>query len=864
MRLLVLDGNSIINRAYYGIKLLSTKNGQYTNGLFGFLNILQKLRDEISPDGIAAAFDLRAPTFRHAEYPEYKAGRKAMPEELAEQMPLIKQILPLMGIRIVECEGYEADDILGTLAAAATEQGHTCFIATGDRDSLQLVDENVTVYLAATKMGQPQTTIYTPAAVQEKYGMTPPQLIDLKALMGDSSDNIPGVPGVGEKTALELIHSFGTLDAIYDDIDTLDVRDSLRTKLINGRDSAYISRRLGLICREVPIERDVESYGLSPVQREELTALLARLELFKIMEKMNLTASPAVSGSEQLTFAMLSDSSAAEPDSAMEPVESAPALLAGIKACGVLDVTAEYIGGEIASLCAFLDGKAVKTSREEEAFGSLVEMICNASIQKRTTDSKPLFAAMIKMGRMPQNVAMDTVLAGYLLNPLSSDYSLRRLAQEYAVPLAAPDIFLLSAVADKLAAELEQQGQIALLHDIEIPLAAVLADMEHEGFAVDAEGIAAFGAVLEQKIETLRTAVCDAVGYEFNLNSPKQLAEALFEKLGLPSGKKTKTGYSTNADVLEKLRDTHPAVSMLLDYRTLSKLKSTYCDGLGKVIAADGRIHSSFNQTETRTGRISSTEPNLQNIPVRQELGRELRRFFKAQEGYVLCDADYSQIELRVLAHMANDKVMIDAFNSGTDIHQVTASQVFGVPPELVTPIMRSRAKAVNFGIVYGIGAHSLSEDIGVTHGEAKQYIGQYLTHYGGVSAFMDSMVEQAKEAGYSRTMFGRRRPLPELKSSNGNIRHFGERVARNMPIQGTAADIIKIAMVRVWKRLRDEGLKARLILQVHDELIVEAPADETVRASLILHEEMEAAAELSVKLEAEVHIGATWYDAKM
>ena len=863
MRLLVLDGNSIINRAYYGIKLLSTKDGQYTNGLFGFLNILQKLRDETSPDGIAAAFDLRAPTFRHVEYPEYKAGRKAMPEELAEQMPLIKQILSLMGIRVVECEGYEADDILGTLAAAATEQGHSCVIATGDRDSLQLVDENVTVYLAATKMGQPQTTIYTPAAVQEKYGMTPPQLIDLKALMGDSGDNIPGVPGVGEKTALELMHKFGALDAIYDDIDTLDIRDSLRTKLINGRDSAYISRRLGLICREVPIDRDVESYRLSPVQREELTTLLARLELFKIIEKLNLSAPAVPPNSEQLTFAMLSDSPAAQ-SSAMEPPESAPALIAGIKAGGVLDVTAEYTDGEIALFCVVSDGKAVKINRNDEAFDSLVEMICDVSIQKRTTDSKRLHAAMLKMGRVPQNIVMDTALAGYLLNPLSSDYSLRRLAQEYAVPLVSPDIFILSGVADKLAAELEQQGQLELLHDVEIPLAAVLADMEHEGFAVDAEGIAAFGAVLGQKIETLRTAVCDAVGYEFNLNSPKQLAEALFEKLGLPSGKKTKTGYSTNADVLEKLRDIHPAVSMLLDYRTLSKLKSTYCDGLGKVIAADGRIHSSFNQTETRTGRISSTEPNLQNIPVRQELGRELRRFFKAREGYMLCDADYSQIELRVLAHMANDKVMIDAFNSGTDIHNVTASQVFGVPTELVTPTMRSQAKAVNFGIVYGIGAHSLSEDIGVSHGEAKQYIGQYLTHYSGVSAFMDLMVEQAKEAGYSRTMYGRRRPLPELKSSNGNIRSFGERVARNMPIQGTAADIIKIAMIRVWKRLRDEGLKARLILQVHDELIVEAPADESVQASLILHEEMEAAAEMSVRLEAEVHTGTTWYDAKI
>ncbi len=864
MRLLLLDGNSIANRAFYGIKLLSTKDGRYTNALFGFLNILQKLRDDVAPDGIAAAFDLHAPTFRHQKYAEYKAGRKGMPEELREQMPVLKELLGLMGIHVVEKEGYEADDLLGTLADAAQEQGAPCFIATGDRDALQLVGENVTVLLAATKMGRPETTVYDVPAIREKYGLEPAQLIDLKALMGDASDHIPGVPGVGEKTALDLMHRFGSLDAIYADLDTLDIRDSLRAKLRAGEESARLSRWLGTICRQAPIERDMAKYVLAPVQKERLAARLADLELFRLMEKWGLNALHAEPAAE-------SGDEAAARTVTVEGAAALPDLLADMEKTRALDGVARLEGGTVAGFAAAFAGRAADIPADAEGFGRLLDAWEDPAVAKRTQDAKPLFSALLKAGRFPQGAVMDTLLAGYLLNPLASDYSLPRLALEYDVSLPgfegdtqeAIHAAMLPAVADRLAAEVEAQGMGRLLREVELPLALVLADMENLGFAVDGAGIAEFGALLESRIADIEGRIYESVGYEFNLNSPKQLAKALFEDLGLPAKKKTKSGYSTNAEVLESLRDAHPAVAMLLDYRTLAKLKSTYCDGLLRVIGPDGRIHSSFNQTETRTGRISSAEPNLQNIPVRQELGRELRRFFRAKEGWVLCDADYSQIELRVLAHMAQDEAMIAAFNAGTDIHRVTASQVFDVPEEMVTPLMRSRAKAVNFGIVYGIGAHSLSKDIGVSYGEAKRYIDAYLAHYAGVAAFMDRMIAAAKEKGYAETLFGRRRPLPELRSSAAATRSFGERVARNMPIQGTAADIIKIAMVRVHRRLRQEGMRARLILQVHDELIVEAPQDEAESAAQILRQEMEAAADLSVKLAVDVNAGRTWYDAK-
>ena len=717
-----------------------------------------------------------------------------------------------------------------------------CYIATGDRDSLHLVGDTVTVLLAATRMGQPETLVYDRKAIFEKYGLTPEQLVDLKALMGDSSDNIPGVPGVGEKTALDLLQKFGTLDGVYENIASSEIRDSLRNKLTEGRDSAYLSRKLGEICRTMPLsETTPQAYALREPNRHELAVLMTRLELFKLMDRMGIapeTAAPTAS----------------EAPSALTAA-SVETVLSGAKA----DV---WPHGDTAWLAA--DGHSASLPVSDDRF---LKFLADPAVEKRVTDAKAVAKQALVYGVTPANITMDVQLAAYLLDPLASGYELLHLAVQYGV--VAPDgdqpeeLRVLSPLANVLEREITAAKQESLLRDMEIPLALVLADMERVGFAVDREGLRQFGEALGTRIDELTAGIAEAVGYTFNLNSPKQLAKALFEDLGLPAKKKTKSGYSTNAEVLESLRHVHPAVEMILDYRTLSKLKSTYCDGLEKEIGDDGRIHTSFNQTETRTGRISSTEPNLQNIPVRQELGRELRRFFHARDGAVLCDADYSQIELRVLAALSGDETMVNAFNSEEDIHRITAAQVFNVPEEMVTPLMRSQAKAVNFGIVYGIGAHSLSEDIHVTYGEAKRYIEQYLAHYGAVAGYMDGLIDAAKETGYAETLFGRRRPLPELKVSNHMTRAFGERVARNMPIQGTAADIIKLAMIRVHARLRREAVDAQLILQVHDELIVEASQNDAERAARILQEEMEAAATLSVRLRADVHSGKTWFDAK-
>lgn len=843
MALLVIDGNSILNRAFYGIKVLTTHDGTPTNALVGFLNIYHRLQEQTHADKVAVAFDRKAPTFRHTMYTEYKAGRKGMPEELAVQLPIIKELLTDMGVHVLELDGYEADDILGTLASAAAKVGEECFIATGDRDSLQLVGDGVTVLLAATRMGQPETLVFDRAAIEEKYGLTPEQLIDLKALMGDSSDNIPGVPGVGEKTALDLLHRFGTLDGVYEQLESSDLRDSLKKKLTEGRESAYLSRRLGEICREVPLPTvEPTAYTVGDGDPHALAVRMTRLELFKLMSRMGLsptTETVTVADVPQLTLV----------DADVEEILSA-------------DAAAVWIEDGIVYLAA--DGKAAEVSVTDFSF---MAWLGDESKKKYTTDTKAIAAMALEFGITVAGVTMDTSLAGYLLDPLASDYDVFRLAQVYGIVPAEgtqPEALrLLVPLAEVLEKEITAAGQERLLREMEIPLAIVLADMESVGFAVDREGLQAFGAQLGERIDRLTAEIAEEVGYSFNLNSPKQLAQALFEDLGLPGKKKTKSGYSTNAEVLESLRHAHPVVGKILDYRTLAKLKSTYCDGLEKEIGDDGRIHTSFNQTETRTGRISSTEPNLQNIPVRQELGRELRRFFHAREGAVLCDADYSQIELRVLAALSGDTTMVNAFNEEQDIHRITAAQVFGVPEEMVTPLMRSQAKAVNFGIVYGIGAHSLSEDIHVTYGEAKRFIETYLAHYSAVAGYMDGLIEAARETGYAETLFGRRRPLPELKVSNHATRSFGERVARNMPIQGTAADIIKLAMIRVHERLRRENVAARLILQVHDELIVEAEERDAERASRILQEEMEAAASLSVRLRADVHSGKTWYEAK-
>ena len=852
MNFLVIDGNSLLNRAFYGIKLLTTKDGRFTNGIYGFLNVLLKLEEEYAPEAVAVAFDLRAPTFRHKMYAEYKAGRKGMPEELAQQLPVLKELLDALGYTIIEKEGYEADDILGTLSAATED---TVYLATGDRDALQLVDENSRVLLTATKMGRPQTVCYDPERIAAEYHVAPLQLIDIKALMGDASDNIPGVAGIGQKTAGDLIARFGSLDAIYADLDALDIKPGVREKLRTGKESAYLSRTLGTICREVPIARDAQDYLKRPADARRAAAMLADLEMFRMIERVGLNAAPAEAAPTQTAEAIVPQT---ETDF--------HSLLARLRS----DKAAAFTMNAAGDFFFALDGGVIHAPADAADFPQFrADFFGAKEVAKYTSDCKMLFFAAAQRDEPLHGVAGDAALAGYILNPSAGDYSLARLAQEYGIALpalaneAARDAASLPALQEKLNAALAENGQTALLTEMEIPCAQVLAEMERLGFAVDKEGIRAFGTQLGHQIFDIEEEIYSLVGVRFNLNSPKQLGEALFETLGLPARKKTKTGYSTNAEVLEELAKEHPAVSRILEYRTLAKLKSTYCDGLEKVVTPQGRIHTTFQQTQTRTGRLSSTEPNLQNIPVRSELGREMRRFFRAKPGWLLVDADYSQIELRVLAHMAQDSAMLAAFNAEKDIHSITASQVFGMPPASVSPLMRSRAKAVNFGIVYGIGAFSLAEDIGVSRMEADQYIKSYLRHYHGVADYMERVVEEAREAGYVQTLYGRRRYLPELSASNFNLRAFGERVARNMPIQGTAADIIKLAMIRVRERLLRQNFAARLILQVHDELIVECPPEESEAVQRLLKEEMENAAQLDVKLVADVHVGETWFEAK-
>ncbi len=855
MKLLVLDGNSILNRAFYGIRLLTTKNGLYTNGIYGFLTILLKLEGETNPDAVAVAFDMRAPTFRHKRYAGYKSNRKGMPPELAQQVPVLKELLHLLGYKTVECEGYEADDILGTLSKACRETESGCVLATGDRDSLQLVGGGVTVRLASTKMGKPQVTVYDEEKIMADYGVTPRGMIEIKALQGDSSDCIPGVAGIGPKGAGQLIQAYHNIDYIYANIDKLDIKDNMRKKLAAGKDSAFLSRELGTIRMDAPVDTALGDYVKKPCDRQAAARLMAKLEFFSFIKKLGLDTQEEPP--EAKTRGTVTLAEGADPKSLLAAVrkEGRAFFAVSYSAVGKAESAAVNIGGVIYASCG---REFIKNMLEDE------------SIDKYTHDIKPLYAAAMKENIRIGGRAFDTMLAGYILDPSAKTYAACGLARGYGVPLPdgdAGEAEQTAAVLPELSAVLEKKlaenGQTELFFNIEMPLAYVLADMENVGFAVDAGGIKAYGAMVEKRADEIQRQIYDEVGYEFNINSPKQLGEALFVKLGLSHGKKTKTGYSTSAKTLEKLRYDHPAVELALNYRTLTKLKSTYSDGLLKVIAPDGRIHSNFNQTETRTGRISSTEPNLQNIPVRTELGRELRRFFVARPGWVLVDADYSQIELRVLAHVANDKNMTDAFLRGDDIHRSTAAQVFHMPEEMVTPLMRSRAKAVNFGIVYGIGAFSLGKNIHVSMGEAKKYIDDYLSNYSGINAYMKRVVEEAKEKGYAETIFGRRRYLPELASSNFNIRSFGERVARNMPIQGTAADIIKIAMVKAERRLKKEKLRSRLILQVHDELIVEAPADEAEEAAAVLTEEMEGAVSLSVPMVAETKTGKTWYEAK-
>ena len=874
MKLLVVDGNSILNRAFYGIKPLTTKDGQFTNAIYGFLTMFERMKADVEPDAVAIAFDLKAKTFRHKAYELYKANRKGMPEELHMQMAPLKELLTNLGYKLVTCEGYEADDILGTLSKTAADTGNTCVIATGDRDSLQLVDDRVSVRLAKNLNG---TMLYTPEVVKEEYGVEPKKLIEIKAIQGDSSDNIPGVAGIGPKGATELIRKYDNIDYIYEHLDELDIKPGMKAKLEKDKDNCFMSRMLGEICLTAPVDTNLESYIPTEGDKAAAARLMARLELFSLIKKfgLELTEDKVVEQDEQRTFKVV------EADA-----ETVDKILSENKELYIqisFEENKEPSVTKSEDLVTAPLGKGASLAVPETAYISTEEIlytvnsteeikkILNSGKKLYTDNSKPIFAYCDREG-IEVEIAFDTSLAAYLLSPSSSSYELERLCAEYGVPVATCEadgaegmgfIHALPALCRRLADDIHDIANDKLLYEIEIPLARVLARMENLGFEVDVEAIRAYGEALGKEAEELQRSIYEDVGYEFNINSPKQLAKALFEDLNLPTRKKTKSGYSTNAEVLESLLPLHPVIAKILDYRTVVKLRSTYCDSLIDKVAADGRIHSTFNQTETRTGRISSTEPNLQNIPVRTERGREFRRFFRAKDGCVLVDADYSQIELRVLAHMAGDKTMKKAFTDGIDIHTVTASEVFGVPIDMVTPLMRSRAKAVNFGIVYGIGAFSLSKDIGVTVREAQKYIDKYLSRFSAIDSYMNTTIANAKNDGYVSTLFGRRRYLPELSASNFNTRSFGERVARNAPIQGTAADIIKIAMVRVDERLKKEGLEARLILQVHDELIVEAPAFESMQVAMILQEEMESAVDLTVPLTAEASMGETWYEAK-
>ena len=853
MKLLAVDGNSIVNRAFYGVKPLTTKDGQFTNAIYGFMNILNSLIQRENPDGVAVAFDLKAPTFRHKMYDEYKAGRKPMPTELAEQIPVLKELLKLFGYSTIELEGYEADDILGTLSLAAEQNDDVCVISTGDRDSLQLVSEHTTVLLAATKMGRPEIIPCTPEYIMEKYGITPPQMIELKALMGDSSDNIPGVAGVGEKTATDLVQRFGSIEYIYENLADLDIKEGVRNKLAVDKENAFLSKQLGTIFRQVPISLDFSDYAFKKQDKSALAAMLKKLEFFKMLSQMNLENEAEENAVETLT-----------PAKAFKivPFEE---LVNGLNNNSPVTVLPKE------NTLYFAVDNLLSKIEIGENNNLLSSIFDNKSLKINSVNSKQIYKLLSNVSKM-RLVDFDVTLAGYLCSPSSNSYDLPRLANEYlkqSFEIESNDdqtfteLVQASLLYTPLANEIEQTGMSMLLNEIEIPLARVLAEMEQVGFKLDTDGIAAMRDSLNQRTEDLEQEIYELAGEKFNIKSPAQLGVILFEKLGLKSGKKTKSGYSTTAEILEKLKHDHPIINLVLEYRTITKLNSTYCEGLLKAVEQDGRVRSTFNQTETRTGRISSLEPNLQNIPVRRAEGRELRKFFVAKEGYLLVDADYSQIELRVLAHLAGDKAMINAFKNGEDIHTKTAGEVFNMPPLLVTPKMRSSAKAVNFGIVYGIGAFSLGQDIGVSRAEAQKYIDGYFATYPEIANYMNKAVETAKEKGFSCTMFGRRRYLPELKSSNGNLRAFGERVARNMPIQGTAADIIKLAMIKTRDKLLESGLDARVILQVHDELIVEAEESVAKEAGKILEQEMERAAELLVPLLVDIHRGRDWYTAK-
>ena len=841
MKLMILDGNSVINRAYFGVKPLTNREGLYTHAIYGFLNILERMEKEEQPDAVCVAFDLHGPTFRHLRYDGYKATRHGMPEELAMQMPVMKDVLKAMNIPIYECQGWEADDVIGTVGKICSNNDWECVVVTGDRDSLQLIDKNVHVKLVISKPGQTTATLYTEEKFREEYGFEPKRLIDLKALMGDSSDNIPGVKGIGEKTAKNLLLSFGTLDGVYENLEDKSIKPKQRENLMTYKDDAYLSYELATIVSEAPIDFEPKDAVIQPYNKPALYALFQRLEFVKLIDKYGLRGA------------------------ALEAPKPTEAKLATLPKADALPEKAEncavYLAPDGSIGVAWAEGVCSLTPMEAQmglSFGDGLIL----------HDSKSLMHRLDELAIPYGSCAFDTALAAYDLNPSQSDYPVSKLATNF-LSISADDGDA-AACAEAmwhlrpvLTRELAENGMESLYFDMELPLCTVLYRMENRGIAIDRQQLQQFGEMLSQRIADCEKVIYGYSGEKFNINSTKQLGELLFEKLGLPPVKKTKTGYSTNADVLEKLKGKHPIISAIMDYRMLTKLKSTYADGLMAVICDDGRIRTTFQNLVTATGRLSSTEPNLQNIPVRTDLGSEIRKMFIPKEGHVLVDADYSQIELRVLAHIADDEVMQNAFISGLDVHTVTAAQVFGVKAEEVTPLQRRHAKAVNFGIVYGISEFSLAEDIGVSRWEAKDYIDSYLAHYSGVRKYMKNVVTDAREKGCTATLYGRKRYIPELSASNFNIRSGAERIALNTPIQGTAADLIKLAMIRVEKALNEHFPEAKLLLQVHDELIVECPEAIASQVAELVSSQMQTVAQLKVPLQAEAKIGKSWYDAK-
>lgn len=873
-KLLLIDGNSILNRAYYGIRMLNAPDGTPTNAVYGFLNILFKNIEEETPDYLCVAFDVKEKTFRHKLYDRYKAQRKPAPEDFLVQLPLIKEVLSDMGIVCLESPGYEADDIIGTVSGVCESEGIECIILTGDKDDLQLASENTKIKLVVTRLGTTSVTVYNSDAVMEKYSVTPKEFIEVKGLMGDPSDNIPGVKGIGEKTAFSLIEKYKSIDNIYENLDGIEASPSVKNKLLSGKESAYLSRTLATIDRKIPIDVEIRNLRQGEGNSEKLAEFFIRLNFKSFMAKLDVKAVPK---KEAEIFE--GSCKTVSSDEFFEKICSG-----AVAAYRLIKEPSGNFGIATAANGGFLMLSGAEMSDIKRFFE-------NEEIKKLAFGAKEDILALKEMGCEMCGLAFDAEIAAYILEPSSSDYNLEHLAAQYLnleigkrkneeengqltfdfsddesgsdLAQTAAELYAICGLYEKLGEELEQNGQHKLYYEVELPLIEVLADMQHTGVLVDKAALNAFGEELSAGISGLETNIYGYAGRSFNINSPKQLGEILFDVLSLPHGKKTKTGYSTNADVLKKLMGVHPIVADILDYRALMKLKSTYVDGLMGVISSDGRIHSSFNQTVTATGRISSTEPNLQNIPVRTKRGREMRKMFVAPSGKLLLDADYSQIELRVLAHLSGDENMQSAFGEGQDIHTKTAAQVFKVPIEEVSQKMRSSAKAVNFGIVYGIGEFSLSQDLGISIGEAKRYISDYLGTYPKIKQFMEESVANARSRGYALTILNRRRYIPELKASNKITQAFGERVAMNAPVQGSAADIIKIAMVGVYKRLKAEKLNSKLILQVHDELIVEAEPSEKTATEKILREEMENAVSLSVPLAVDMNSGKTWYETK-